>query len=157
MERIPLLHLDANRINARGLDQAMTQLERWREAGTIEMEFSRTAYGEASRGSCARANKADEYTWSEGIDHIGDETDRLKAIANIVFGKSPLNRNQANDVRILYDAWKAGAALITEDGNSNSQPRGILGSKKELAQIGIVVLSTNEAIERFRPLAKRNK
>lgn len=40
--------------------------------------------------------------------------------------------------------------LITDDGGSKSQPRGILGSREELAKIGVEVLRDYEAVERVR-------
>ena len=143
---LPVYHLDANRVNAKGRDAGVNQLERWHREGIIFLEFALEAYREAEYGDACRAWKAADYTWAETVDNLGDEQARLRQIADVVFLGGARNVSEQNDVRILYSAWKAGAVLISEDGNSKRQPRGILGSKDELAKIGIRVLSTSEAI-----------
>ena len=142
----PLYHLDANRVNARQKDPSVNQLEAWRDEGIIFLEYSLVAYKEASYGDTRRAEKADEITWSESVDSIGVESDRKRQIENVIFPSGAHTMAQNNDVAIVYDAWWAGATLITADGNSKSQPRGILGSKNALAEIGISVISTSDAV-----------
>jgi len=153
----PVFHLDANRVNSMAKDAGVNRLERWHEEGVIFLEYSVEAYSEAESGSDSRRNKVDEYTWIEAVDNIGDEADRLRQIAKIVFPNGTQSPNQRNDVRILYTAWKAGAVLVTEDGDSKTQPRGILGSKSELAKIGIRVLSTAEAVSEIEAHLRRRK
>ena len=54
--------------------------------------------------------------------------------------------SQQNDVEILLTAKLSGAILVTTDGASKTQPRGILGSKKELEALGIKVVAPSEAV-----------
>ena len=58
-------------------------------------------------------------------------------IARIVFLNGVKTISQENDVKILLTAFLCRAILVTSDGVSKSQPRGILGSKADLAKIGV--------------------
>ena len=68
-------------------------------------------------------------------------------IARIVFPNGVKTISQENDVKILLTAFLCRAILVTSDGASKSQPRGILGSKANLAKIGVRVMTPNEALE----------
>lgn len=147
-------HLDANRINARQKASCVNQLERWHANGVIFLEMSRVAYDEAGYGSPKRSAKADEYTWVSTNDSIGGEANCRRAIERIVFPNGARNQNQVNDIWILFAARQAGATLITRDGGSQSQLGGILGNAKALAEIGIAVLSDQEALEEIKILVR---
>lgn len=159
-------HLDANRINARQNDCYVNQLEKWHKTKVIFLEMSRIAYDEAGRGSFNRLKKSDKYTWVNTNDTIGGEKDFKNKIEVILFPKGCTKPNQENDIWILFTAHRAEATLVTEDGDSNRQPCGILGSKRALAALGIKVLSTrdvvteimcliNERDQKAREVAKR--
>ena len=55
-----------------------------------------------------------------------------------------------NDVDAVYHAERLGWPLITMDGNSRSQPGGILGHRDELNAIGIEVVTPQQAVARVR-------
>ena len=44
---IPLLHIDTNRINARGKLAAMNQIERWKDDGVVLIIMSGVSFKEA--------------------------------------------------------------------------------------------------------------
>ena len=53
-------------------------------------------------------------------------------------------------MEIVFNSGKYMRPLITQDGASHSQPRGILGSREALAKLGVSVISPQEAVERVR-------
>lgn len=141
-----IYHLDANRINARQTESYVNQLEVWHTNNVIFLEMSLTAFRESRRGNSVRASKADEYTWTNTNDIIGGEKEYKEKIEHIIFPEGAKDKNQKNDVMILFTAQRAGATLITRDGSSRRQPGGILGNARALAQIGIRVMSDEEAV-----------
>jgi len=142
-----LFHLDANCINARQNISELNELESLAISGLIDIDFSETAYNEALDRSFNRARKVEEYTWSSlSGEPEFEEHQRIK-IENIVFPHSELTVGQKKDVEIILTAWMCDAILITTDGASKSQPRGILGSKADLEAIGIRVMNPNEALD----------
>ena len=68
-------------------------------------------------------------------------------IARIVFPNGVETTPQVNDVEVLLTAFVCRAILVTSDGASKTQPRGILGSKADLAKIGVRVMTPSEALE----------
>lgn len=142
----PAYQLDANRINARQKDSFVNQLEKWHNEGVIFLEMPHDAYIEARHGSKERAEKADNYTWISTNDSIGGETEIRRKIEAILFPSGTINKNQQKDVMILFTARQASATLITADGDSKTQPGGILGNACALAKLGIRVLSAQEAV-----------
>jgi hypothetical protein len=50
----------------------------------------------------------------------------------------------------VFNADKYHAILVTEDGASRHQPRGILGSRSALEPLGISVLTSEEAVAYVR-------
>lgn len=146
-----MLHflLDANAVNARQEDQALNELENLGERGCINLEFTETSYAEAEFRSIKRSHKLEKYTWIGVTNQLGFENEWRESISKIVFpGKifQKLSTNERNDVEIILTAKMMGATLVTNNGNSRSQPRGILGSKNELAELGIQVVSPKEAL-----------
>lgn len=145
--KVGTYQLDANRINALQKDSRVNQLEKWHKSGVIFLEMSRVAYDEAGNGSIARGMKADEYTWISANDSLGGEKQIRHSIEQILFPGGAKNENEQNDVLILFAALRSGATLVTEDGQSRTQPKGILGNAECLAKLGVRVLRTQTAIE----------
>jgi hypothetical protein len=141
-----LFHLDANAVNARQRDPNLNELEQLASIGVVELEFSETAYREASHGEGLREAKAEQSTWA-GLSHQPEFEDCWRTlIADAVFPHGIVSERQRNDVEVLLTAKLAGALLITTDGDSKTQPRGILGSKRELEALGISVVTPAEAL-----------
>ncbi|OGX27368.1 MAG: hypothetical protein A2705_01990 [Omnitrophica WOR_2 bacterium RIFCSPHIGHO2_01_FULL_52_10] len=72
---------------------------------------------------------------------------KLNQIQLILFPLGVQSRNNQNDVEIVFNAWKYFRILVTDDGDSRSQPVGILGNRDHLADIGIRVMRDDEAVE----------
>ncbi len=141
-----LFHLDANAVNARQSDPYLNELERHASIGTVELEYSEVAYGEAENGNGIRKTKAEQLTWV-GLSRQPDLEDSWRTlIAEATFPNGVVTGSQRNDVEILLTARIAGAALVTTDGASKLQPRGILGSKMALDALGIKVVTPAEAV-----------
>jgi hypothetical protein len=140
-------HFDANAVNARQANSDLNRLEDLERSGAVWIDYPRPAYDEASAGCEFRAEKAAEYVWMELSGQPEFEEQKRAAIARIVFPNGVKTIQQKNDVEILLTAFMCGAILVTSDGASNTQPRGILGSKADLAEIGVRVMSPREALE----------
>jgi hypothetical protein len=144
-------HIDTNRINARQSLPNMTKLERWHSDGVIILDISEEAYDEARSGNNeVRNEKADERIFIKAADVFGVEKEFRDNIAKLLFNSTSLSRNQKNDIQILFCAKMAGAILITNDGGSKRQPGGILGHAKELASLGIEVMTDEVAVQSVR-------
>jgi hypothetical protein len=141
-----LFLLDANAVNARQRDPALNELEQMAQAGQIELEYTQITFEEASRGCDKRAEKAAEYTWSGVVEESEFPAMWRDAIARTVFPGGTLSSSQRNDVTALVTAKLTGAVFVTNDGASSRQPRGILGSKHELAALGVTVVTPAEAV-----------
>jgi hypothetical protein len=169
--------IDTNRINARQADAHMNQLEKWHADDVIMIELTQAVIEECppeeipntNSGRAKRAQKARVHVCAlTGMDSIVGNDPKLREIhqlmsspeaqarqeeiATIIFGASLgcLDQNSRNDVRIVYAAGHYGTPLITADGDSQNQPRGILGSRDELRKIGIVVMRASEAVALVR-------
>jgi hypothetical protein len=139
--------IDTNRINSRGLLPNMNQLEAWHEAGVILMHMSRVAQGEARSGANSlRSQKALSYVFSITYGDTPDEQTDLKAIEEAIFPGGATTESERNDVELAFNAKKYGAILLTSDGSSKRQPRGILGSRAALDLIGVQVMTDGEAV-----------
>lgn len=145
-----LFHLDANAVNARQNDPALNALEALAASGAVELEYSEIAYQEASYNSAVRANKAETCIWAGLTGNPAFESEWRSAIERAVFPSGVQSQPQRNDIEMLLTAKIAGAILVTTDGASRRQPRGILGSKRELAALGIEVLTPIEAVARVK-------
>ena len=142
-----IFHLDANAMNARQANPDLNRLEDLGRSGEVWIDYSRKAYYEASAGCEPCADKAAEHIWMELSGQPGFEEQKRADIARIVFLIGVKTTSQKNDVEILLTAFMCGAILVTSDGASKTQPRGILGSKAELTKIGVRVMTPNEALE----------
>lgn len=152
-----LFHLDSNSINARQNSSALNALERLANLGRIQLEYSEVAQNEASQGngSGKRKRKAEQFISSGLSGQAEFEAEQRIAISKIIFPHGCLTAGQKKDVEIVLTAWMCNAILVTSDGASKSQPRGILGSKADLANINARVMSPAEALayatEHLRP------
>ena len=146
---IPVLHIDTNLINARQRLEAVNQLERWYQDGVILINMSATAHGEAQAdGNELRTRKANQqiYTATVPVDRRDSLFGQVEAA---LFEKMAADENQRNDVRIVCEAAKYQAILITGDGASKRQPGGILGNRHKLAGF-VRIMSPDEAVAFIR-------
>lgn len=140
-----LLHIDTNLINARQKMDAVNQLEKWRDDGVVLINMSSTAHGEAKAGGNElRTRKADQQIFT--MTQPGNGTDPIyKKIEDALFPNGAKDENQRNDARIVYEAARYTAILVTGDGASKSQPGGILGNRDKLRNL-VCIVSPNEAV-----------
>jgi hypothetical protein len=137
-------HLDSNCLNAKGKLPAVSRLEAWGQEGVIELMLPQGTFEEATREPWR--SKSREYIFT--VDHADtpDERAMLRKIEQIIFpGGAKGNTNAMTDVRNVFNADKYGAILVTNDGASKSQPRGILGARDALATLNIRVVRPEEA------------
>jgi hypothetical protein len=142
---IPILHIDTNLINSRQKLDAVNQLEKWYEDGVILINMSGTAHAEAQAdGDRRRVRKANQqiFTVTPAID---DRNPLFKRVESVLFPNGATDQNQENDVRIVCEAAKYGAILVTVDGASKSQPGGILGNRDRLRDL-VQIMSPDEAV-----------
>lgn len=146
---IPVLHIDANLINARQKLPAVNQLEMWAETGIICINMSSTARTEARAGSnLNRTRKADEQIHTLTPPAETNDPD-YQHIESAIFPGGAKDKNQQNDIRIIFEAKKYAAILVTTDGGSKTQPGGILGNRDKLKNM-LKVLSPDEAVDFVR-------
>jgi hypothetical protein len=150
----PIFHLDANLINARQDLDAVNRMERWRDDGVVLLVMAGVAHREAQAGTGgnveARKRKAARhiYTITANGEAMADDT--YARVEAILWGRSD-NDNQANDIEIVCEAILWRAILVTKDGGSKKQPRGILGNRDKLReQFNIQILQPEEAVEFIR-------
>ena len=145
--------IDTNRINSAGRLDSMNQLEAWARDDVVHIDMSAVARGEAvGRGSGPRAEKAHGYIFSETLASTPDEQEQIRQIERILFPAGANSQNQRNDVEIVFNALKYTRILVTNDGDSKSQPGGILGHATELNALGIRVMRDSEAVRYVRDL-----
>jgi len=142
---IPVFHIDTNLINARQKLPSVNQLEKWFEDEVILINISDTAYNEAKAGgSIQRTRKANHQIYTKTLS-AGTDDPLYREIEEILFPGGTRNDNQRNDVKIVCDAAKYAAILVTGDGGSKSQPGGIIGNRDKLRAI-VKILSLKEAV-----------
>jgi hypothetical protein len=109
------------------------------------------AYLEATAdGNPYREAKAGRFVRSRS-GRISPEAHELYAsIERAIFPRGVATAGQANDVEIVYEATIGRYILVTTDGASRRQPRGILGARAELAALGGLVMRPAEAVEHVR-------
>jgi hypothetical protein len=142
---IPILHIDTNLINARQKISAVNQLEKWYQDEVILINMSATAHREAQAGgNSLRTRKANQqiYTMTSAIEPSDSIYAKVEAA---LFTDGARDDNQRNDVRIVCEAAKYAAILVTGDGGSKSQPGGILGNRHKLRNV-VQILSPDEAV-----------
>jgi hypothetical protein len=146
---IPILHIDTNLINTRGQLDAVNQLERWFEDGVILINMSSTAHIEAKAGNDQRrTQKANQQIFTV-TSPIPTDDALFKKLELSLFRCGAKNENQRNDVRIVCEALKYHAILVTGDGASKRQPLGILGNRDKLRNM-VQIMSPDEAVNFVR-------
>jgi hypothetical protein len=151
--------LDACYVNARGECDAINQLELWHANEVIELLFPEDAQREAEEGkNQRRTRKARSYWIPYALDNTADERALVREIAKTIFGGKPLCSGEKNDARIVFTTKKYSSILVTRDGASKTQPRGILGAAADLAKLGVTVMSDVQAVEFVRSeIAQRDR
>jgi hypothetical protein len=142
--------VDTNRINSRQQLTNMNQLEEWYKKGVIVLEMPEEAYREAARGNAQRAQKA-KYDYSRPLTKPWMRRQAIrKDIEKALFPSGVKSANERNDVDIVLNTRFYLGILVTNDGDSLRQPRGILGSREELAELGITVMRDSDAVALVR-------
>jgi hypothetical protein len=150
----PVFHLDTNLINARQLNEAVNQLEKWRADGIICIAMAGVAHVEAQAGkgtgALARQRKAATHLYTISDAGESKEDDTFTKVEKILWEQAK-DDNQANDVAIVCEAIKYHAILVTNDGDSSSQKGGILGLRDALReQFGVEIYRPEEAVAFIR-------
>jgi len=145
-----MFHIDTNLINARGKLDTMNQIEKWANDEVILINMSGTSYDEArAGGNPARERKANTHIFTLPDQDVGRHDPMYRRIEDALFPGGDKDDNQRNDVRVVFEAAKYGATLITRDGGSKSQPGGMLGHRDQLKDF-VRILSDVEAVDLIR-------
>ena len=147
------LLLDANRINARQLDEYMNQIERWAESGVIFLYWPEPAAIEGMQGGNVRRFKKVSMFGPkmQALANTPEEQKLLMEISTVLFDGPPKTEGQYHDVNIAFITKKYAGSLITEDGGSKRQPGGLLGRRTQLKhRFGIQIYRTSEVVELVR-------
>ena len=140
--------LDTNCINARQKDQYINQLEKWNRDNVIDLMMAETSSDEAAVGNKMREKKSCEYLSTLSYVTTLEEQSQLNRIQEILFPSGAKDQNQKNDVDIVFNALKYDRTLVTMDGDSKSQPGGILGNAKQLnTEFKIKIVRPEKAVE----------
>ena len=143
------IHIDTNRINSRGGLPFMNKLEKWHNDGVIMMEMSDVAQNEVrGTGNLKMHAKAADYLFTIALD---SDVITRKKIQAILFPHGAKSIGEKNDVEIVYTAAYYDSILVTNDGNSKSQPGGILGHAKELETLlRVRVMRDSDAVSMIK-------
>lgn len=146
---IPVLHIDTNLINARQKLPAVNQLEKWFEDEVILINMSATAHGEAKAdGHTMRTRKANQNIFT-ATPPVKPSDPLYQKVESALFPDGARDENQRNDVRIVCEAAKYAAILVTGDGGSKTQPGGMLGNRDKLKGL-VQILAPDEAVDFVR-------
>ena len=146
--------IDANRINSSGRLEYMNTLERWHKDKVIKIKMAQPAQDEAAHGGHDRARKAYGYIFTMTESRTQKEAELLKRIEGILFPQGASTQNEKNDIEIVFNSWKYGCILVTNDGGSRRQPGGILGNRDKLLDLGIEVLTDEQAVALIKQLIR---
>ncbi|MHB8404623.1 MAG: hypothetical protein ACYDCJ_04280 [Gammaproteobacteria bacterium] len=139
---IPVLHIDTNLINARQKLDSVNQLERWLADEVILINMSSTAHAEAQAdGNELRIQKANQQIFT-AIAAATEGDPHFRHVETTLFPNGAKNENQRNDIKIVCEALKYQAILVTGD-------RGILGNSEKLSNL-VQILSPDEAVAYIR-------
>ena len=134
----------------------MNLLETWHANGVISLRMPWDAQLEAEAGiNLKRQRKAGSYIAPLPAITLPHEQQTLEEIKKIIFPKGVNTDSEGNDCLIVFTTWKyamqSNAVLITADGNSKTQPRGILGAAEDLRrELNVRVMSDDEAVALVR-------
>jgi hypothetical protein len=143
----PTFHIDTNLINSRGKLDTMNRIEKWASEEVILVNMSSVSFNEAQAdGDLARTRKALSQVFTVTDEPIEPSNAMYKKIEAAFFPKGAKNDNQRNDIKIVFEAAKYGAILVTRDGASKSQPGGILGNRDKLKDV-VKIMTDAEAVD----------
>jgi len=146
----PIFHIDTNLINARGKLHTMNQIEKWADDDVILVNMSGVSFKEAQAGNnLARTKKALSHIFTLTDNSINSNDPIYQRIEVALFPDGIKTENQQNDIKIVFEAAKYHAILVTRDGGSRSQPGGILGNRDNLRGI-VSIMSDTEAVAYIR-------
>ena len=115
--------------------------------------MSSIARKEARAGSNTnRIRKADEQLHTLTPPPEANNPD-YKFVEAIIFPEGAKNENQQNDIKIILEAKRYAAILVTADGGSKKQPGGILGNREKLKDM-LTIFSPDEAVDFVRSKIK---
>jgi hypothetical protein len=138
--------IDANRINAKRKCAYMNELEQLASKGLCELYMPKIAWDEAEFGNnINRQKKTWEYYYI-GLENTDSQRYWYKQIEKIVFPKGAKKQQEINDIWILVTSREMKFPLVTNDGDSKTQPGGILGNRESLREIDVIVLRDYEAV-----------
>lgn len=143
----PILHIDTNLINARGNLATMNQIEKWACDGVILVNMSNASFNEAQQGSnVRRIKKALSHIFTLVDENCNESEPKFQQIAIALFPTGIKAKKERNDVRIVWEAAKWHAILVTNDGGSKNQLGGILGNAYKIKNI-VNIMRDTEAVE----------
>lgn len=147
LKNFPLFRfqIDTNRINAKAREVHMNQLEKWEKDGIITILLSDIVSSELkqySKGFEKTSGQCFTMGFAEDEKNPG-----FTKIQNILFPNGCKDENQMNDVRVVFHVYKYKFILLTNDGDSKSQPTGILGNASDLqTHLNITVMRDSGAV-----------
>ncbi len=146
----PIFHIDTNLINARGNLDAMNQIEKWAHDEVILVHMSNVSFKEAQQGNNqTRTQKALSHIFTLISEPLDQNNPTYNLVSQTLFEGSPKGQYQINDIKIICDAIKWNAILITNDGGSKKQPSGILGNVHKLKDY-VKIMRDYEAVDFIR-------
>ena len=139
---------DTNRVNSRGKLPAMNALKKWAAAGDIKLVYTEEIQAELERWQNPKIRKASRelsVLFAQSCSEI-EEKDQREKISNILFPEGLRFASDRVDVDTIRIAQLWGAIVITDDGDSKTQPGGILGAASRLhREIDVQVMRDFEA------------
>ncbi|MFZ2148276.1 MAG: hypothetical protein WAV28_13750, partial [Sedimentisphaerales bacterium] len=146
----PVFHIDTNLINARGKLDTMNQIEKWADDEVILVNMSGVSFKEAQAGTnLARTKKALSHIFTLTDESIDPNDPLYRKIEAALSPAGARTDNQRNDIKIIFEAARYEAILITRDGGSRAQPGGILGNRSKLRDV-VRVMSDTDAVSFIR-------
>ncbi|MGH7261601.1 MAG: hypothetical protein ACREI9_13135 [Nitrospiraceae bacterium] len=113
----PAFHIDTNLINSRGKLETMNQIEKWAADKVILVNMSGVSFKEAQAGGdLARTKKALSHIFTLTDESIDPNDLLYQRIEAALFPEGVQTENQRNDIKIVFEAAKYEAILITRDG-----------------------------------------
>lgn len=134
----------------------MNLLEVWHANGVISIRMPWDAQCEAEAGTnLKRRRKAWSYIAPIPTITLGPKQQILERIKKTLFPSGIQTDSEKRDCLIVFTTWQwalsSNAVLVTADGNSKTQPRGILGSAEDLRrELNIRLMSDEEAVALVR-------
>ena len=129
----------------------MNQIQKWHRDRVVILEMSEVAQTEARKGrDMRRTSKALGYSCSETLATHSEDADIFRQLEEVLFPAGAKSASDKNDIEIAFNARKYSAILVTDEGASKSQPRGFLGCRAELNELGVTVMRDFEAVAHIK-------